>query len=62
LKSITVQLSTSRGPASGLTLEQTFEKDWNNVKPYVDGISVWFSGSTTGDLKTFVNWFDTNGR
>lgn len=59
---ITVQLSTTRGPAPGLALQETFEKDWNNVKPYVDGISVWFSDSTIDDLEAFVDWFDARGR
>lgn len=62
LKSITVQLSTTRGAAPGLTLEETFEKNWNNVKPYVDGISIWFSDSTIDDLQTFASWFDAYGR
>lgn len=60
--SITVQLSTTRGAAPGMTLQETFEENWNNVKPYVDGISVWFSGSTLDDLEAFAEWFDANGR
>lgn len=60
--SITVQLSTTRGAAPGLTLQETFKENWNNVKPYVDGISIWFSDSTTDDLQAFASWFDVHGR
>ena len=59
---IDVQLSTHRSAAPGLTLEQTFEEDWNNCKPYVDGVTVFFGNDSTDELKTFVQWFDAHGR
>lgn len=60
--SITVQLSATRGAAPGLTLQETFEENWNNVRPYVDGISIWFSPSTVDDMEAFASWFDEHGR
>ena len=62
LKQITVQLSTQKDPAPGLTLQETFKKDWKNVRPYVDGVRIWFGNDSTDDLENFVKWFDTYGR
>jgi hypothetical protein len=64
LKSITIQFSTNREAASGMTLQQTMQHDWNLCSDYVDGVTVWFSNNDTSlsVLRTFVDWFDANGR
>ena len=59
---ISVQLSTQRESASGMTLLGTMEYDFGHVSSHVDGVSLWFSNtdSALSVVKSFAEWFDTN--
>jgi hypothetical protein len=62
IKSITIQFSTNREAASGMTLQETMEHDWNLCSGYVGGVTVWFSNnnSSLSVLRNFVDWIDKN--
>jgi hypothetical protein len=64
LKSVTIQFSTNREAASGMTLQETMQHDWNLCSDYVDGLTVWFSNNdaSLSVLRIFVDWFDEAGR
>ncbi len=59
---ISVQLSTQRESASGMTLLETFKHDYARVADYVDGITLWFSNndSSLNVVESFAKWFDAN--
>ena len=61
---LTVQLSTERPVAPGMTLLETFQTNWTNVKPYLDGVTVWWSNDTSAKnaLTDFMEWFNEHGR
>jgi hypothetical protein len=61
---LTVQLSTERPVAPGMTLLETFQTNWTNVKPYLDGVTVWWSNDTSAKnaLTDFMEWFNQQGR
>jgi hypothetical protein len=64
LKSVTIQFSTNREAASGMTLQETMQHDWNLCSDYVDGVTVWFSNNdaSLSILREFIEWFDEGGR
>jgi hypothetical protein len=64
LKSVTIQFSTNREAATGMTLQETMAHDWKLCSDYVDGVTVWFANndSSVSILRTFVDWLDANGR
>lgn len=59
---ISVQLSTQRGAASGMTLLETMKNDFARVADDVDGITLWFANndSALSVVKSFAEWFDAN--
>jgi len=59
---ISVQLSTQRGAASGMTLLETMKNDFARVADDVDGITLWFANndSALSAVKSFAEWFDAN--
>jgi hypothetical protein len=47
-----------------MTLLETFQTNWTNVKPYLDGVTVWWSNDTSAKnaLTDFMEWFNQQGR
>jgi hypothetical protein len=61
---ISVQVSTQREAASGMTLLETMKTDFARVADKVDGVSVWFSNDdqALSVVKSFSEWFNANYR
>ena len=61
---ISVQVSTQRDAASGMTLLETMKTDFARVADKVDGVSVWYSNDAQAlsVLESFSEWFDANYR
>jgi hypothetical protein len=59
---ITIQFSTQRGSAPGMTLLETMQHDFGRVEESVDGVTLWFSGSNIAVVKSFAEWFNANYR
>jgi hypothetical protein len=59
---ISVQLSTQRESASGMTMLETMKHDFARVADDVDGISLWFSNNSNSlnVVESFAKWFDAN--
>lgn len=59
---ISVQLSTQRESANGMSLLETFKHDFARVADDVDGVSLWFSNndSSLNVVESFAKWFDAN--
>jgi hypothetical protein len=55
---ITVQVSTKRDNAPGLSLLETLKRCTNSVMDVADGVSVWFGNSDLSTLKSFVQWYN----
>jgi hypothetical protein len=55
---ISVQVSTEQGNAPGLSKLETLKRCVSAVMDVADGASVWFSGSNTQILKSFVEWYN----
>jgi hypothetical protein len=55
---ITVQVSTKRPNAPGLSLLDTLKKCTNSVMDVADGLSVWYGNSDLKLLKSFVEWYN----
>jgi hypothetical protein len=55
---ITVQVSTQRPNAPGLSLLDTLKKCTDSVMDVADGVSVWYGGPHLKILKSFVEWYD----
>jgi hypothetical protein len=56
---ITVQVSTKRPAAPGLTLLETMKQCVDSVMDVVDGASVWFGNPDLSILKSFTQWYNT---
>jgi hypothetical protein len=59
---ISVQLSTQRESASGMSLLETMKHDFARVADDVDGVSLWFANndSSLNIVESFAKWFDAN--
>jgi hypothetical protein len=55
---ITVQVSTKRPNAPGLSLLDTLKKCTDSVMDVADGVSLWYGNSDLKILKSFVEWHD----
>lgn len=55
---ITVQVSTQRPNAPGLSLLDTLKKCTDSVMDVVDGVSVWYGGDDLKLLKSYVEWYN----
>jgi hypothetical protein len=56
---ITVQVSTKRGSAPGLSLLETMKQCTDSVMDVADGVSVWFGNPDLSTLKSFTQWYNT---
>jgi hypothetical protein len=61
---LAIQLSTQQEAAPGMSLLETFKKDWTSVKPYIDGVTVWWGNdsSSKATMTEFMTWFNSAGR
>ena len=61
---LAIQLSTQQDAAPGMSHLETFKKDWTNVKPYVDGVTIWWANneSSKATMTEFMKWFNNSGR
>jgi hypothetical protein len=57
---VSVQVSTEQGNAPGLSKLETLKQCISSVMDVADGAGVWFSGSNTQTLKSFVEWYNAN--
>ncbi len=59
---ISVQLSTQRESANGMSLFETMKNDFARVADDVDGVSLWFANnnSSLNVVESFAKWFDAN--
>jgi hypothetical protein len=55
---ITVQVSTKRSHAPGLSLLDTLKKCTESVIDVVDGVSVWYGNPDLQTLKSYVEWYN----
>jgi hypothetical protein len=55
---ITVQVSTKRNNAPGLSLLDTLKKCTDSVMDVVDGVSVWYGNPDLQILKSYVEWYN----
>jgi hypothetical protein len=55
---ITVQVSTQRGNAPGLSLLETLKQCTDSVMDVTDGVSVWFGNPDLQILESFVEWYN----
>jgi hypothetical protein len=55
---ISVQVSTQRGNAPGLSLLDTLKKCTDSVMDVVDGVSVWYGNPDLQILKSYVVWYN----
>jgi hypothetical protein len=55
---ITVQVSTKRPNAPGLSLLDTLKKCTDSVIDVVDGVSVWYGNPDLQILKSYVEWYN----
>jgi hypothetical protein len=55
---ITVQVSTKRSNAPGLSLLDTLKKCTDSVMDVVDGVSVWYGNPDLQILKSYVEWYN----
>lgn len=56
---ITVQVSTKRPNAPGLSLLDTLKKCTDSVMDVTDGVTVWYGNPDLKILKSFVEWYNT---
>ena len=56
---ITVQVSTTRPNAPGLSLLDTLKKCTDSVMDVTDGVTVWYGNPDLKILKSFVEWYNT---
>ena len=61
---LAIQLSTQQQAAPGMSHLETFKKDWTNVKPYIDGVTIWWANdsSSKATMTEFMTWFNNSGR
>jgi hypothetical protein len=55
---ISVQVSTQRDNAPGLSLLETLKQCTDAVMDVADGVSVWYGGDDLDILKSFVEWYN----
>jgi hypothetical protein len=55
---ISVQVSTQRDNAPGLSLLETLKQCTDAVMDVADGVSVWYGGDDLDTLKSFVEWYN----
>ena len=61
---ISVQVSTQRDAAGGMSLLETMKTDFARVADKVDGVAVWFANDeqALAVVESFSEWFDANYR
>jgi hypothetical protein len=55
---ISVQVSTQRDNAPGLSLLETLKQCTDSVMDVADGVSVWYGGDDLDTLQSFVEWYN----